>query len=245
MLPQQSKRSCQGHPSPACSFTSQVFLYFFSPSVRFLGSVFSQFSEWVVLWLVIATAFTEALCFLVYISPVVSIPLKEALPLDLRAHQYRLCILVKESLFYVQKFHFLFLFFILSTFRWRRFRIPLQVHRFRVNHCARDISSSSERCSLCSLSSYLQLGKWGLGPWEPSLGNKFPGFDHGLMPFALMRLGAERFWDNDCAGLFVGTSLFKDETLPGRVTLLLSGEEEFKFHNINLLMWRPSRKAVD
>lgn len=39
----------------------------------------------------------------------------------------------------------------------------------------------------------LQLEKWGLGPWEPSLGNKFPGFDHSLMPFALMRLGAERF----------------------------------------------------
>lgn len=101
-------------------------------------------------------SFYRSFIFLVYISPIVSIPLKEALPLDLRAHQYRLCVLVKDSLFYVC---FMFVFFILSTFRWRRFRIPLQVHRFRVNHCARDVSSSSERCSLCSFSSYLQLGK--------------------------------------------------------------------------------------
>lgn len=48
------------------------------------------------------------------------------------------------------------------------------------------------------------------------------------------------------ASRFVGTSLFKDETLSDQVTLYYcQRRQNLNVHNINLFVLRPSRKAMD
>lgn len=66
------------------------------------------------------------------------------------------------------------------------------------------------------------------------------------MLLSLIRRSAGRFQDNDSASRFVGTSLFKDETLSDQVTLYYcQGRKNLNVHNIHLFMLRPSRKEMD
>lgn len=117
----------------------------------------------------------------------------EDLSLDLWAHQYRWCSLVTKPLLLSLKASCFF--YILSPFRWRRFRLLLEVHD---SLCKEHLSILAfERCSLLPFPV-----TWGSSA-EPSLGNKLSIFDCTLVLFNSIRLGAERYRDNNCAMVFL------------------------------------------
>lgn len=92
---------------------------------------------------------------------------------------------------------FLF-FYILFPFRCRRLRLLLEVPNLGESLCKKHLSILAfERCPLLPFPV-----TWGSSA-EPSLGNKLPIFDCTLVLFTLIRCGAERYRDNNCAVVFL------------------------------------------